>query len=178
MLRGRKARRLAVGLVLGMGLIAADWYLANREMNNVLTAMEASEAALVAADDGLDAAVEASVANDDGRLDPPEERALERLVPEAARQALPAVVEAAADVEDVMIFPWHTTLDRARDRYLDHSDAWEARLTRVAGDYRQLAAPSTDIATTFARSARTTEQALRPLPLFDATQRIDAIYAQ
>jgi hypothetical protein len=171
----RIRRVLTLSLVV-VALVTADWFQANREMNRLLSAIEASEQALLGAQDGMTQAVEVS-ANKDQRLVPAEEEALARAVPAAATAGLTEVVETSADVEDVSVMPWHFAVKKARSRYLDHSEAWEDHLTGVSTNWRDIFTPTPEISTTFTRSRKATEQALRRFSLYNASQRVEMIYA-
>lgn len=108
-LRARKfVRRAAAASIAVSALVAGDWYLANRELDALLTAVERSEGALERAASGMQVALVSASTPPYDQLDPSEVDALSQALPAAAMRDLSDVVTAAADVEDITIMPWHT----------------------------------------------------------------------
>jgi hypothetical protein len=111
-----------------VAVVAGDWALRCWETNRLLTAYEAHHRDVAEADDLYGAQLpplpwtetEASraIADVEGAFATGIERSL----------------LSTAHVRDVRILPWHTGLRRAQDRYLEHADVWNDRLTRFARD--------------------------------------------
>lgn len=160
-------------------LLSADWYAADEEMDALLDATEASEAAQTSGYESMVAAVERS-ANDDGFLTEDERSALAAAVPREAAIGTAESIATRAVIEDLSFLPWHGSIESARDRYLDHAVAWEKYFTAVSEDYEALFASASDgqIDGTFRAAKRAYERAAPRITRHDASDRIESIFEE
>ena len=188
--RSRRTVLIVAGVIAV--LILADWYLRNREMNNLLDAVEQSETAMEDARDHVTAAesdfVNAmqthgcsadTVTYECQQYFNQEASVFRSAASGAATDGAVEVRQTGAGVDHVSILPWHGALEDARSAYVDHSDAWYSYLTAVADDPAKLGdrSDSADISSTFGIAEDRFLDAVPPMPLFDAKDRITKIWA-
>ena len=181
----RRWRTLVLIAVTLCALVALDWWQANREFGQFLDAVEYSEQQMVDGYDELERTIDDS---DFAKLDdfaPQFERDQAVLevradVSEASGTAAAGVQEAGAEVEDVIIMPWHRSMLEARDAQTDHIDAWVKFFKATAAEPSKMEdnVLSADIAATFGIAKRRVEEALPPFALHGAAKRVDAIFAE
>ena len=118
---------IVVGLAASVGLVATDRLIAHQEMDRLLAATEGSEVAMVSFMSEIGSASVPRTAS--GEVDGP--AALAMVSTLCAQGASDVQVEGAA-VADVSMMPWHGSLIRAKDVYLEHSQAWDDQLSSCA----------------------------------------------
>ena len=141
----RRIRAIVIVVVVAAIAVSLDWWLANREVDRLVDAIESSESAMIEGRDEVQRRYAdsdwAEINPDAGVVDPgfatPLERqeALEDVraeVSNAAGSAAASVQVAGAEVEDVWILPWHRQAERARAAYLEHNAAWVRYLRAVS----------------------------------------------
>lgn len=101
----------------------------------------------------------------------------ERRLQREAADATMSLTDAAARVNEVGVaLPWHGDVVRARDRYLEHTDAWIARLQRLTSDPSALPEPAPEIAATRSASEHAFRDALPPAALYELDDRVEALF--
>lgn len=172
--------------VVGLGLcllLAGDWLLRNREMAQLLDAVENSEQVTMTGSDEINEVVRSANA----RLtqsyfqEHPYERSVllsevQASIRDAASMGAEEVVDTSDHVASVSVLPWHRSVQRAKSRYLDHAETWEAHFTAVAGNAERLSDETPQISATFKIAERAFDEALTPYALFGAQERVDAIF--
>ena len=167
---------LATVIVLAC-LAAADWYVRNAELRGLVTAAEAAAEAV----DGWETARDRILSDLPGEFyrTPEQRRDSDRQLRREAAAATMSLTDAAAGVRDVRAtLPWHRQVERARDRHLDHIEAWLARLRRVARDPSTLSEPIADITATRSVSEQAFRAALPPVALSGLDDRVAALFDQ
>ena len=162
--------------LLALGLVALDWTWRNMEMNALVTAVEASEAAMGRTQDDLAAAA--------SRLDafgsPTEaqkQRVIDDLIAGAERGEMR--IGAAGDVVgQVQILPWHRSIVAAREIYIAHNQAWQDYMAEIAADPRVYGTDQPLIDDTFLAADPIMRAAVPEPPLFDLAQRVDRIFVE
>lgn len=154
-----------------------DWWQANREMNNLLDAVEASEQAMV---DGQDAIRPILRSLPQGYVTDEQRISIRTRLQDAAADAAADVEDTGAAVEDVRVLPWHRAIARARTRYLDHSDVWRRYYAAIASDPTKYGdrATTAEITATFRVARRAFMAAVPNVPLHDAGSRVARIFAE
>lgn len=162
-------------VLAGLGAIVADWTARNVEMRNLVTRIEASEAAMGTVQEdvtALAARYQAQLPLDDAT-----QAQMDAELKAIAATGRDAIATAGDGVGDVPWFVWHRDVGAAEDAYLAHNRAWVAYLTRAAEDPAEFGRQQDDINTTFADAQVAIVDAV-PLPaLFDISDRVDAIFA-
>jgi hypothetical protein len=191
--RSQRPRALVIISLVVVALIIVDWYVRNRELDQLLDAVEQSEHSMVDARHSLES-VESdwstALAAHGCTSQAPSYECQQYVNGEAAtiRAAMSAasasagssVRQTGAEVEHVGILPWHGALKDARAAYVDHSDAWYRHYMRVSDDLTQLNDPRdlADINSTFSIAHARFLDAIPVAPLFDANSRIAKIWAE
>lgn len=162
---------VATVLVLGLG----DWAAQNVEMRRLLTAIEASEDAMVTYKGQV-----RSAANTFEVLDLPDqdEAALQAYInsaESAASDATAKLIATDAQISSVTVAPWHRSLVRAKAAYLDHSGAWRDHLSAVSHDGIKSADRAPEINGTFAVVVETLPGALPAVPWPGEAERVKDI---
>lgn len=185
--RGRGWRVwLGFATLLVTMLVAVDLWLANREMDRLLVAVERSEDAMLDAQGGIRRAVRESGFE---TMDPAATSTYEY---EQARMAALSAAESAAaegsvevrtarvEIDDVSVLPWHRDIRRAQEAYLNHSDAWVDYLRVVSANAARLGdGPLTsDVSATFRIAESRFTDAVPWWDLRGAEERIDPLFAQ
>lgn len=175
--RGRRAAKVIVGVSLIVAvLLTLDWWQLNREMDSLLKATTASEQAMENGSDALAAVFRTAPR---GYMTDEQRSGLRTRIQDAAGEAAADTEDTGAAVEEVSALPWHRSLIRARTRYLDHSDAWQAFFAAVATDPAKLQdrASTARISATFRVAHRAYLDAVPPVALNNARPRVDRIFA-
>lgn len=166
---------VATVLVLA-GLMVADWYVRNIDLQRLVTATDAVTEAVQQWETDR-RRIMASLPSEHYMTPELRERSQRQLEREAEAAAT-ALTEAAAGVEDITVrLAWHQGIIRARDSVLDYVDAWVTRLQRVARDADALAEPAPAISTARTASARAFREALPPAALYGLGDSIEAMFA-
>lgn len=164
-------------VLVGGGATAAvvDWGVRSAEMSDLLTQVEASEAAMTVAQEEI-----AGIAAEFEQIPQPDDADREAYLSEvaaAAGRGRDAVAEAAVGVEGVAIAPWHSAISQAREDYVAHNLAWQAHLDRASSDPNELTVPQDLINSSF-EEAEVSFRAAIPTPATDGIQeRVDVIFA-
>ncbi|HSK91930.1 MAG TPA: hypothetical protein VK875_11530 [Euzebyales bacterium] len=153
----------------------ADWYVRNAEVRRLVAGAEAAAEAIDQWETGRDRIV--SELPGAFYITPEQQRETDRELQREAAAAAMAVTDAAARVQEVSVsLAWHDDVVRARDRYLDHADAWIARLRQVARDPATLSEPAPGIAETRSASERAFRAAVPPVALYGLSDRVEALF--
>ncbi len=179
---GRPRRRpsrlliiLGAAALLVVLLVVADWYERNRELGNLLDAVETSESA-------MNGAIRSFTGADSSLGSPPYTQEAvddwEAKVLAASSKGAAAVLTTGDAIRDVRILPWHSSLKTAKARYLAHNKTWQVHLTAVANDPAELFTPHPEIGGTFTSAEAAFRKAVPMLALNDAEARIDEIFAE
>jgi hypothetical protein len=170
----RRGRRWPwiTGTVVAAVIIAAvgDTVLRDEELDDVLDLIEESEDIQTAANERLDEiADEIDTAEGSG---PARRRYADRSF-EAAADLLVVIEE----LEDETVLPWHRSVDRARDRYLEHAGAWLDRYEASAAERDEPADTSVRIVATWELAEDALHGATSPYLGRGDNDRIDRIFA-
>ena len=168
---------LVVVVFVGLSLLVADWVARNVEMNQLLTQIEKSEAAMVAAQEAI-----GEVELGGGGGDPPGDLGEDSLadataqLEEAAADGRDAVARAGEDVAEVSFLPWHSSLITAQAAYLDHNQAWVNYLDAGARNAASLGNSPADIETTWRIAELRVREAIPMVPFPGINSRVDQIF--
>jgi hypothetical protein len=158
-------------------LAAADWYVRNAELRGLVTAAEAAAEAVSEWETARDRIL--SGLPGEFYRTPEQRRDTDRQLRREAAAATMPLTDAAAGVRGVRAtLPWHTQVERARDRHLDHLEAWLARLRQVARDPSTVSEPMADITATRSASERAFRAALPPVALSRLDDRVAVLFDQ
>lgn len=142
-------------LVVG-GAVVADWAWRNAQMTELLDRVQASEAAMGVLQDAATEAIEEHRTGEDPTK-------LDSQLRELAAQAETNIAAAGAEVAALPIAIWHADIDRARDVYLLHNQAWVEYMARSSQDAQEFFAPQPLVNQTFIDALGVFEQAV-PMP--------------
>ena len=162
---------ITLGYVLAMGDLVARTVAADR----LLTQVEASEAAMKAAQDEFSTTIEPYSAGD--MTDADREKLRADLADVAAR-GRDSIAAAGVGVGAVSVLPWHGNIADARDVYLRHNEAWVAYLDRASEDPDEWFREQADVNSTFLDARDPLVDAVTLFDLANAIDRIKAIYAE
>lgn len=161
--------------VLALGLVAVDWTWRNMEMNALVTAVEASEAAMGRTQDDLRETA--------GRLgsgsptDAQKQAVIDALAAGAARGEFR--IGAAGDVVgQVEVLPWHREIIDAKEIYIAHNRSWQDYMADIAADPKVYGTDQPLIDETFMAADPIMRAAVPDPPLFDLAQRVDRIFVE
>ena len=162
---GRTPTVVWVSVLLMVGLlgafIVADWAARVWEMKSLLTAVEGSEAEMVAANAGI-----VSIVGDaDPEAAEPGLASVGQELQVHARTSRDRVAAAALPVAEAAILPWHSDIAEARDAYLGHNAAWVDHLDRGSRSFGALFDTDEAIASTWRDFGQAVRRAVpRPDP--------------
>jgi hypothetical protein len=143
---------LACVIVVGAVFSVLDARARDREVAELLSAVEAGEAAVTYAERRVAAMVAyASPALWSSGTPPRARQDLEQVVQEAAGAGADRVRELAAEVGGTNVLPWHRGVETARDSYAIHLRERATYLGRVAEDMRVLFEGDTSVGSSRAR---------------------------
>jgi hypothetical protein len=128
--------------VLVGGALVADWAWRTAQMNELLDRVEASEAVMGELQDGVAEAFEEHGAGNDNQK-------LDRELRDLAASAEIDIAEAGAAVAALPIAVWHGDIERARDAYLLHNEAWVQYMARASEDSAEFLRPQELVNQTF-----------------------------
>lgn len=166
---------VVVAVIVLAGMAAADWFLRSAEFRGLVTAAEEAADAI----DEWEAGRDRITADLPGAfyLTPQQRQDTDRQLRREAADATMSLADAATRVREVRVaLPWHRDVEQARNRYLDHIDAWTVRLRRAARDPSMLQEPAPDIAATRSTSERAFRDALPPVALHGLDGRVEALF--
>lgn len=170
-------RLLIVAVLVLTALAAVDWWMRTREIDTLLTAIEANEQALESGYDTIAATADRLV-DDDGALGSQEIAGLQRDLPPLIQRYAADVYTTRDQVEEVAVLPWHRSIRKAHARYLDHAETWVDWYERAVKDYRQIGTPSPEITSTFRTAERAMRAALPPGAPSDLERRISDVFRE
>jgi len=165
----------ATGLFLVIGLVLADWWQANREMDHLLDAVFASELALGTGAANVTRSINTGFS--DAYQSQSQRQAAFGEVATKCGVAAADAQDAGAQASEVFLLPWHRSLGKAQDAYLAHNAAWEHKFSACADDAQRYGDGSTSaqISATFRTAHRAFTNALPPGDESDRS-RIEAIF--
>ena len=158
-----------------LGTIAADSIARNIEMNNLISAMEDSEAAMAEVQENVEGI--ASAYSDRLPLSTEDQDSLNMALEAAAAQGREQIAAAGDEVAAVRWALWHQDVGRAQEAYLAHNQAWQAYLERAETSGAEFARPQDDVNNTFLDAETAVRRAVPVIPLFDLRHRVDVIFA-
>ncbi len=164
------AGALAFVLTLAVGgILAADWVWRGVEMRALLDRVEASEAVMGELQDSVTAAFEDHGSGDD-------QAELDGELRDLATQAVADIAAAGDEVAALPIAIWHADIERARDAYLLHNEAWQEYMTRASESSSEFLAPQPLVNQTFFDAEQPFYNAV-PLPdVFGLLDRVALIF--
>ena len=162
-------------VLIGAGLVAADWAERNLEMRALVTKIEASEAAMTEVQDAISAM--AVHFDPNTPLTDAERAAVDEELKAIAAKGVEGVSDGGDLVAAVRILPWHRDIIAARTAYLAHNQAWQDYLSAASKDPGELAKPQDKVNSTFEAAEKPIRDAVPTPPLFELRQRIDVIFA-
>jgi hypothetical protein len=171
----RRRRRwpwIAGAAVAVIVAVAAEAVLRDRELGAVIDHVEDAEEGMADADRQFDAIADAATRNGSGWSDLERER-----FADAAEDAAVDLLVSVERLEDETVLPWHRAVDRARDRYLEHAEAWLDVYESWADDEDEPAEASVRINATWELAEDAFEDATVPLLGRGDADRIDRIFA-
>lgn len=142
-------------LVVG-GAVLADWSWRNAQMAELLDRVQASEDAMGELQDAVTEVIEEHRTGENPTK-------LDSQLRELAAQAETNIADAGAEVAALPIAIWHADLDRARDVYLLHNQAWVEYMARSSQDAEEFFAPQPLVNQTFIDALPVFESAV-PMP--------------
>jgi hypothetical protein len=122
-----------LALLVG-GVLVADWAWRNAEMAALLDRVEESEAVMGELQAAAEAAFEEHSAGGDGNK-------LDRELKQLAAVAEADIAAAGLEVAALPIAVWHADIERARDAYLAHNQAWVEYMDRASTSSAEFIAP-------------------------------------
>lgn len=158
------------------GVVVTDWQIRGAEMRALTEAVEASEAAMISTQDGVQAVFD----DYEGRqqLSPEDVARIDERLTRVAQEGLVGVTQAGVLVSAVPVLPWHSQIDEARQAYLAHNRAWQAYLSAAAADPAQFASPQPEVTRTFEEAEGPLRSAVPQPDVWQLSARVDAIYAE
>ena len=160
-------------LVAG-GLFTADWGVRNVEMRNLVTAVEASEAAMTTTQEELSKAF--APFDIGGPLTPEETSLLRQQLTTIARDAQVSIEQAGIAVAEVDVQPWHRPIKDAQMAYLVHNQAWVKYMEAAAEDPVEFVNPQPLVNETFMLAEPIMKRAVPQPPLFNLDERVAKIF--
>lgn len=142
-------------LIVG-GAVVADWAWRNAQMTELLDRVQASEDAMGQLQDAVTEVIEEHRTGEDPTK-------LDSQLRELAAEAETNIADAGAEVAALPIAIWHADIDRARDVYLLHNQAWVEYMARSSQDAQEFFAPQPLVNQTFIDALPVFELAV-PLP--------------
>ncbi|MGI9195866.1 MAG: hypothetical protein ACR2KE_00195 [Candidatus Nanopelagicales bacterium] len=162
-------------VLISMLSIAALADLAARtvEMNNLLTRVEASEAAMKAAQDEVAAALEPYSS---GEMTDADRAKVRTELADIAARGRATIAEAGAGVADVRVMTWHRGIRDGQRAYYDHNAAWVAYLTKAEQNPETWFESQPDVNRTWDAAKAPLVSGVTVLDFGGALQRIQRIY--
>lgn len=161
-------RALAVLVVAAVLIVTADLFWRNHTLDAVVTAVEQSESAMIAAGSEIFVVVENLTS--ESQLD--ESRAE---IQQIAYEAEISVREAEAILAEAFIPWWHRQINRSRATYFEHSGAWITRYSATIKDADAYFEPTPVINATFTTTCRAHRNAVPLFDFVDLEARIEQI---
>lgn len=182
------AGAVAFFLTLGIGGAAGtDWLARNIEMDRLVTAIEASEAAMGVVQDRVVVVLEELDATDlqgsptDAQTDAQTDARTKAAVAELAAIAVDgadSIGAAGRAIAAVNVLPWHTEIRTAKEVYLLHNYAWQAYMQAAIEDPVAFTVDQPLVNQSFLDSQQPLEDATPNLSLFDLEPRVENIFVE
>jgi hypothetical protein len=158
---------VATVAVLLSGFAVIDWFSRNQELDVLLDRIEIAERTQILPRDSID------LLRRDCYFSPGDCDAT--AIARVAARFLPDLQATGDAVAKTRLTRHHGALRDMRDRYVDHSLAWQRWLSDLAKAPLE-ADPPDDISTTFFAAGRAARKAVPPFAIHDARARVEAIY--
>ena len=152
-------------------VVLADAVWRNVEMENLLERVEASEQVMQDLQEATAAAFE-----DHGGEG--QQRKLDAELRGLAADAEQDIAAAGADVSGLPIAIWHTDIERARQAYLDHNNAWQEYMARASESASEFLAPQPLVNQTFFDAEEPFYRAVPVPDLFGLSDQVALIFAE
>ena len=162
------AGTIALAVLLICGSIG-DWVWRTDEMSTLLDRIETSEASMLVPNRELGITLFSCRDPDSTDCNPAKAAHIAGL-------ALPTFELTGRRVAEVKVSRFHGAIAAARDRYVDHSEAWQAFLGAVADDPEAAAGVPNHIFSTFHIAGAAARAAVPPLARHDERARVDRIF--
>ncbi|CAB4870187.1 unannotated protein [freshwater metagenome] len=167
---------LAFVLVLaGVGLVAADWFARNSEMNTLIQRVVVSETAMGQTQNEIEAAF-AEYDSKTATLTAEQKAALAVKLKAAATAGQQRIASAGEGVRTVQLMPWHGDIAAAQRAYVTHNRAWQDYMAAAEKDPAELLADQPEVNDTFNAAEPLMKQAVPKPPLFDLERRVADIF--
>jgi len=157
-------------ILAGM-VVLADAVWRNVEMENLLERVEASEQVMQDLQEATAAAFE-----DHGGEG--QQQKLDAELRGLAADAEQDIAAAGADVSGLPIAIWHTDIERARQAYLDHNNAWQEYMARASESASEFLAPQPLVNQTFFDAEEPFYRAIPVPDLFGLSDQVALIFAE
>ena len=157
-------------ILAGM-VVLADAVWRNVEMENLLERVEASEQVMQDLQEATAAAFE------DHRGEGQQQK-LDAELRGLAADAEQDIAAAGADVSGLPIAIWHTDIERARQAYLDHNNAWQEYMARASESASEFLAPQPLVDQTFFDAEEPFYRAVPVPDLLGLSDRVALIFAE
>lgn len=158
-----------ITVLLG-SILVADWAWRTAQMQELLERVEASEAIMGELNEAVELAFEEhSTSGDRAKLDTE--------LRDLAASAKVDIAAAGAEVAALPIAAWHGDLERARDAYLLHNEAWVEYMDRASASSAEFIAPQPVVNETFFAAQPLFIEALPAPDVRDLAARVAAIFA-
>ena len=151
-------------------VVLADAVWRNVEMENLLERVEASEQVMQDLQEATAAAFE-----DHGGEG--QQQKLDAELRGLAADAEQDIAAAGADVSGLPIAIWHTDIERARQAYLDHNNAWQEYMARASESASEFLAPQPLVNQTFFDAEEPFYRAVPVPDLFGLSDQVALIFA-
>lgn len=174
------AGAVAFLLTLGIGGAAGtDWLTRNIEMDQLVSAIEASEATMGVVQDRVAVVFEELDSAD--LQGAPTDAQTQAAVAELAGIAVDgadSIGAAGREIAAVNVLPWHTEIKAAKEAYLLHNYAWQAYMQSAIEDPVAFTVNQPLIDSSFMDAQQPLEDAVPELTLFDLQYRVENIYVE
>jgi hypothetical protein len=159
--------------------MGTDWLARNVEMDQLVSAIEASEATMGVVQDRV--AVVYDELDSADLQGAPTDAQTQAAVAELAGIAVDgadSIGAAGRVIEAVNILPWHTEIKAAKEAYLLHNYAWQAYMQAAIEDPVAFTVDQPLIDSSFMDAQQPLEDAVPELTLFDLQYRVENIYVE
>lgn len=152
------------------GVLVADWAWRTAQMQELLDRVETSEAVMGELNEAVELAFEEHGSGGDRSK-------LDAELRDLAASAKVDIAAAGGKVAALPIAVWHADLERARDAYLLHNQAWVDYMERASTSSAEFIAPQPVVNETFFAAQPLFVEALPAPDVRDLAARVAAIFA-
>ena len=174
------AGAIAFLLTLGIGgAVGTDWLTRNIEMDQLVSAIEASEATMGVVQDRVAVVYEELDSAD--LQGAPTDTQTQAAVAELAGIAVDgadSIGAAGREIAAVNVLPWHTEIKAAKEAYLLHNYAWQAYMQSAIEDPVAFTVNQPLIDSSFMDAQQPLEDAVPELTLYDLQFRVENIFVE